>query len=190
MIRCYDDIFANEIDNWLEIIVRIRQLRQEREWSINETCNHLEVQNTTYLKYEPNDERDNAPNGKQIRRRSIMLPRIAALYEINLNWLINGCGSPNDPPTPEWMATARVNEVGAGIRKNDFRSAVDDGTYDGEMMEFVQAVDHYKRVNNLRFLTLTQTFQVIQDLGYRKVAESIIGVNHRQKKGVASITTQ
>ncbi len=40
-----------------------------------------------------------------------------------------------------------------------------------ELLEFVLAVDEYKRVNNRPFPTWSEVFEVIQHLGYRKVAE-------------------
>jgi len=39
-----------------------------------------------------------------------------------------------------------------------------------ELLEFVLAIDEYKRVNNRPFPTWSEVFEVIRYLGYRKVA--------------------
>lgn len=41
----------------------------------------------------------------------------------------------------------------------------------GELLEFVLAIDEYKRVNNRPFPSWSEVFEVIRFLGYRKVAE-------------------
>ncbi len=40
----------------------------------------------------------------------------------------------------------------------------------GELLEFVLALDEYKRMNNRPFPSWSEVFEVIQYLGYRKVA--------------------
>lgn len=40
----------------------------------------------------------------------------------------------------------------------------------GELLEFVLAIDEYKRVNNRPFPSWSEVFEVIRYLGYRKVA--------------------
>lgn len=42
----------------------------------------------------------------------------------------------------------------------------------GELLEFVLAIDEYKRVNNRPFPTWSEVFEVIRYLGYRRVAEA------------------
>lgn len=39
-----------------------------------------------------------------------------------------------------------------------------------ELLEFVLAIDEYKRLNNRPFPTWSEVFEVIRYLGYRKVA--------------------
>jgi len=41
----------------------------------------------------------------------------------------------------------------------------------GELLEFVMAVDDYKRMNNRPFPSWSEVFEIIQYLGYRKVAD-------------------
>jgi len=40
-----------------------------------------------------------------------------------------------------------------------------------ELLEFVLAIDEYKRVNNRPFPTWSEVFEIIRFLGYRKVAD-------------------
>lgn len=40
-----------------------------------------------------------------------------------------------------------------------------------ELLEFVLAIDEYKRTNKRPFPTWSEVFEVIRYLGYRKVAE-------------------
>ncbi len=40
-----------------------------------------------------------------------------------------------------------------------------------ELLEFVMAIDEYKSLNNRRFPSWSEVFEVIRYLGYRKVAD-------------------
>ena len=41
----------------------------------------------------------------------------------------------------------------------------------GELLEFIMAIDEYKRMNNRPFPSWSEVFEVIQYLGYRKIAD-------------------
>lgn len=60
---------------------------------------------------------------------------------------------------------------GPGRRRGDLRRAAEEGEMSDELLDFVLAVDEYKRVNNRPFPTWSEVFEVIRHLGYRKVAE-------------------
>jgi hypothetical protein len=47
----------------------------------------------------------------------------------------------------------------------------------GELLEFVLAIDEYKRVNARPFPSWSEVFEVIRYLGYRKVAETGTHIN-------------
>lgn len=47
----------------------------------------------------------------------------------------------------------------------------------GELLEFVLAIDEYKRVNNRPFPSWSEVFEIIRYLGYRKVAETGAHIN-------------
>ncbi len=59
---------------------------------------------------------------------------------------------------------------GPGRRRADQRRAAEEGEITAEVLEFVMAIDEYKRVNHKPFPSWTEVFEIIQYLGYRKVA--------------------
>ena len=60
---------------------------------------------------------------------------------------------------------------GPGRRRSDVRKSAEEGEMSDELLEFVLAIDEYKRVNSRPFPTWSEVFEVIRHLGYRKVAE-------------------
>ena len=60
---------------------------------------------------------------------------------------------------------------GPGRRRSDIRKAAEEGHMSDEQFDFLLAIDEYKRKNSKPFPTWTEVFDVIQALGYRKVAE-------------------
>lgn len=59
---------------------------------------------------------------------------------------------------------------GPGRRRTDYRRDAEDGHMNEEQLEFIKAVDEYKRVNARPFPTWTEVLDLILYLGYRKVA--------------------
>ncbi len=59
---------------------------------------------------------------------------------------------------------------GPGRRRTDYRRAAEEGHMNEEQLDFLKAVDEYKRVNDKPFPTLTEVLDIILYLGYRKVA--------------------
>ncbi|MHC4799144.1 MAG: hypothetical protein ACYTF1_21120 [Planctomycetota bacterium] len=60
---------------------------------------------------------------------------------------------------------------GPGRRRSDTRREAEEGEMSEELLEFVLAIDDYKRSNNKPFPTLSELFEVVRYLGYRKVEE-------------------
>ncbi len=60
---------------------------------------------------------------------------------------------------------------GPGRRLTDERKAAEQGQMSDEQFEFLLAIEEYKQQNDKLFPTWTEVFEVIQALGYRKVAE-------------------
>lgn len=59
---------------------------------------------------------------------------------------------------------------GPGRRRTDYRRDAEEGCMNEEQLEFIKAMDEYKRVNNRTFPTWTEVLDVVLYLGYRKVA--------------------
>jgi len=59
---------------------------------------------------------------------------------------------------------------GPGRRRSDLRRAAEEGEITDELLEFVMAIDEYKRINHKPFPSWSEVFEVIRYLGYRKVA--------------------
>jgi len=60
---------------------------------------------------------------------------------------------------------------GPGRRRSDERKSAEEGQMSDEQLEFLMAIDEYKKSNARPFPTWTEVLEVIQALGYRKVAE-------------------
>jgi len=60
---------------------------------------------------------------------------------------------------------------GPGRRRCDLRRKAEEGEMTDELLEFVLAIDEYKRINKRPFPTWSEVFEVIRYLGYRKVAD-------------------
>ena len=60
---------------------------------------------------------------------------------------------------------------GPGRRRGEVRKAAEEGEITGELLEFIMAIDTYKRVNKRPFPSWTEVLEIIKALGYRKVAD-------------------
>ncbi len=59
---------------------------------------------------------------------------------------------------------------GPGRRREDDRRSAEEGEMNAEQFEFVMAIEAYKKVNHRLYPTWTEVLEVLQQLGYRKVA--------------------
>jgi len=66
---------------------------------------------------------------------------------------------------------------GPGRRRSDIRRAAEEGEISGDLLEFVMAIDEYKRVNSRPFPSFSEIFEIMHYLGYRKVAGRATHVN-------------
>lgn len=66
---------------------------------------------------------------------------------------------------------------GPGRRRGEVRKAAEEGEISGDLLEFVMAIDDYKRVNKRPFPTWSEVFEIVHFLGYRKVAEKARHIN-------------
>lgn len=60
---------------------------------------------------------------------------------------------------------------GPGRRRGDIRRSAEEGEMTEELLQFVMAIDEYKRVNERPFPSWSEVFEIIKHLGYRRVAE-------------------
>ena len=60
---------------------------------------------------------------------------------------------------------------GPGRRRSDSRRSAEEGELTDDQFEFVMAIDEYKRLNKRPFPSWTEVLEVLQYLGYRKVAD-------------------
>ncbi len=66
---------------------------------------------------------------------------------------------------------------GPGRRRGEVRRAAEEGEITGELLEFIMAIDEYKRVNDRPFPSWSEVFEIVQYLGYRKVADQADHIN-------------
>ena len=66
---------------------------------------------------------------------------------------------------------------GPGRRRSDIRRDAEEGEITGELHDFIMAIDEYKRVNGRPFPTYSEIYEIVQYLGYRKVAEQARHIN-------------
>jgi hypothetical protein len=67
---------------------------------------------------------------------------------------------------------------GPGLRRSDERRSAEEGEMTVEQFEFVMAIETYKKVNKRMFPTWTEVLEVIEQLGYRKVAGRTIALEN------------
>lgn len=66
---------------------------------------------------------------------------------------------------------------GPGRRRGEVRRAAEEGEISGELLEFIMAIDEYKRVNDRPFPSWSEVFEIIHYLGYRKVEKRSSHIN-------------
>lgn len=66
---------------------------------------------------------------------------------------------------------------GPGRRRGEVRRAAEEGEITGELLEFIMAIDEYKRINERPFPSWSEVFEIIQYLGYRKVEAQATHIN-------------
>ena len=66
---------------------------------------------------------------------------------------------------------------GPGRRRGEVRRAAEEGELTDDLLEFVMVVDDYKRINDRPYPTISEIFELVHYLGYRKVAERSEHIN-------------
>ncbi len=79
---------------------------------------------------------------------------------------------------------------GPGRRRGEVRRAAEEGEITGELLEFIMAIDEYKRINDRPFPTWSEVFEIVQFLGYRKVASQADHINTASGSEVLGPSTE
>ena len=79
---------------------------------------------------------------------------------------------------------------GPGRRRGEVRRAAEEGEITGELLEFIMAVDEYKRINERPFPSWSEVFEIVQYLGYRKVAPQAGHINTASGAEVLDVPTE
>ncbi|MFN0198015.1 MAG: hypothetical protein ACKVT0_14815 [Planctomycetaceae bacterium] len=82
----------------------------------------------------------------------------------------------NEPSFPD-RRSGMDRRRGPGRRRGEVRRAAEEGEISGELLEFIMAVDEYKRINERPFPSWSEIFEIVQYLGYRKVADRAEHIN-------------
>ena len=69
---------------------------------------------------------------------------------------------------------------GPGRRRSDVRRSAEEGEMSDELLEFVMAIDDYKRANDRPFPSWSEIFEIVYYLGYRKVEKRGAHINDVQ----------
>jgi transcriptional regulator with XRE-family HTH domain len=98
---------------------------------------------------------------------------IVRAEQFSAPWFFYGDGKWNDKSV-EYMPATVVYQRGAGVRRSEERYASESGQYEGDPFEFVLAVEEFKRQNSKQFPSWTEIFELMINLGYRRVEEPAI----------------
>ncbi|MBE7456101.1 MAG: hypothetical protein HS102_05680 [Planctomycetia bacterium] len=66
---------------------------------------------------------------------------------------------------------------GPGRRLGALRREAEEGRLAGELLEFINAIDEYKKINDRPFPSWSEVFEIIHFLGYRKVTDKAGHIN-------------
>lgn len=163
IIKKFSEIKIDNID-WIKFGQRITKIREEKHFSIEKASSDLEC-----LEYTLGEIEEGNP-----KKSLNFLWSVSRKWNLSLNWLLNGKGEPYDSDPPELLPPTLVIDRGSGIRKSKERGKAEEGEFGDEVFEFVMAVDKFKNINSVTFPSLTQIYELVQALGYRKSVPSRI----------------
>lgn len=150
--------------NWEALGDRFQEFRENRDMSHLEVSQELNVTEYCIKSLE---------NGSE-RKAVNIIWSISLRWNLSINWLLNGLGDPHGPDPLGLMPETFHIQKGAGIRRSHDRANAEEGRYSDHVLEFVIAIDKFKIKNKIPFPSLTQIYEIITALGYRKSAPSRI----------------
>lgn len=149
---------ADDVD-WIAIGKRLQGYRLVKGLTVEELADRCELKTSTLSRIE---------EGHKYRAVNCLWSIIRS-EGVSINWFINGIGEYHTPDPPDMLPTTIVRDRGAGIRRPQFRVDAEEGQFSDDPLEFIMAVDAYRRLNSKPFPTLTELFEIVIELGYRKV---------------------
>lgn len=161
MITNFRQVQACNI-NWDFFGTQMKSLRESGYMSLSQIAKALHLEEKTVLGI----ERGNRP--KKTRRSTVIVWKVFHKCNVSLNWLLNGIGNPHDEDPIELLPETLIIERGKGIRLPAERIDSEEGNYVDETLEFVMAIDKFRHRNQVPFPSLTQLYEIILALGYRK----------------------
>lgn len=146
--------------NWLEVSQRLHKFTDLVNLPPKEIASQYEIKE---------DHLNSLLSGNILNFKDVV--SLSEQLSINPKWLLLGKG--------KFQKIGRELKIrkGAGIRRSEFRKSVEEGEIVDEVLEFVLAVDDFKRKNKKPFPSSTDIFQIIHLLGYRKVAKELNNIN-------------
>jgi len=166
MINSISGLKGDQVD-WCAFAARVQKYRLAKKQTIAEASKELDLTESQLA---------NLENGYAQRERKDVniVFRVSQKWNLSLNWLLNGQGAPHDEDPIGLLPATLVVQRGAGIRRGEIRVKAEEGCFSDEILEFVMAIDKYKGANGIPFPTLTQLYEIILALGYRKSSPSRI----------------
>ncbi len=163
-----------EDPDWEGIGCRIEGYRLVKGYSIEELSEKLHISKDTL---------ENLESGGFYRTQNHLWNFIET-EKVSIAWLYNGDGEYNSEDPSELLPSTIVRERGAGIRPRQVRLDAEEGRYEGDPMEFVLAVDEYKRCNRIAFPSWTEVYELFLRLGYRKVTNATINPSNGDQSSI------
>ena len=115
---------------------------------------------------------------KGVDRRQSVLDRRSGVERRAQTRAQSGYNGPERRIAERRVDTGLERRRGPGRRLSDDRRAAEEGEMTAQQFEFVMAIETYKKVNKRMYPTWTEVLEVIQQLGYRKVATRDINLEN------------
>jgi hypothetical protein len=122
---------------------------------------------------------DSRRSGEGPDRRNSRVDRRTGMERRHLSAEASGYNGPDRRSSEDRRQdTGLERRRGPGRRLSDDRKSAEEGEMNSEQFEFVMAIEAYKKVNRRMYPTWTEILEVLQQLGYRKVAHREINLEN------------
>lgn len=159
MIRSILEIHGHKVD-WTAIGQRVQEIRLKKNLNYVTAAAEIGYAEGSLEQLE---------SGQKLTRKCVnIIFRISQAWNLSLNWLLNGVGKHDDADPIELIPETLIIQKGPGIRKSSLKISADEGSFTDDAMEFVMAVDKYRKINDIPFPSTTQILEILLALGYRK----------------------